>query len=209
VWEQEGELAFQTICSIVANTCSLCIPLPSDEFSLVTDASGLGIGGVLQVKREDRWEAAAFFSRQLRGAEQRYSATEMEALAMVASIEHFSYYLYGREFKIFTDHKPLLQLLTSDRLNPRLRRLAFKLQHWMVEVEYLSGQDNTFADALSREERSREQIEKGETMEKVVYGNGLMGKVENEKEYIGVKRTTGSRLDVHLARGDVEERPPL
>jgi len=160
------------------------------------------------VKRENGWEAAAFLSRQLRGAEQRYSATEMEALAMVSSIEHFSYYLYGREFTIYTDHKPLLQLLTSDHLNPRLKRLAFKLQHWMVEVEYLPGQENTFADALSREERSREQIDRRDTIEKVVHGIGLLEKVEYGKEDTKEKRTT-SEPDVHLARGDVEEGPPL
>ena len=36
-------------------------------FSIVTDASGLGIGAVLQVKRDGQWEAAAFYSRQTRG----------------------------------------------------------------------------------------------------------------------------------------------
>ena len=41
--------------------------------------------------------------------------------------------------------------MISDRLNPRVCRLAFKLQHWMLQ--YLPGRDNTLADALSREER--------------------------------------------------------
>ena len=62
--------------------------------SVVTDASGLEIGGVLQVRRGDEWEAAAFFSWQTRGAEQRYSATELEALALVETIKHSGYYLY-------------------------------------------------------------------------------------------------------------------
>ena len=152
-WTEEGKIAFRQICNTISQSCSLCIPLPQDIFSLVTDASGLGIGGVLQVQRDGRWEVAAFFSRQLRGAEQRYSATELEALALVATIEHFGYYLYGRCFQVFTDHKPLVQLTTFDRLNPRLRRFAFKLQHWMLEIVYLPGRDNTLADALSREER--------------------------------------------------------
>ena len=81
--------------------------LSEDVMSVVTDALGLGIGGVLQVKRDGGWEAAAFFSHQTRGAEQRYSATELKALAMVESIKHFSYYLYGKSFTVFTDHKPL------------------------------------------------------------------------------------------------------
>jgi len=112
-WSQEGERAFSIICCIISQTCSLCIPLPQDQFSVVTDASGFGISGVLQVWRDDYWEAAAFFSRQLRGAEQRYSATELEALALVATVQHFSYYLYSRSFTAQTDHKPILQLTTS------------------------------------------------------------------------------------------------
>ena len=71
--------------------------------------------------RDRKWEAAAFYSCQMTGAEQRYSATELESLALVSTIDHFAYYLYGREFVAYTDHKPLCQLLTSDRLNPRLR----------------------------------------------------------------------------------------
>ena len=49
VWTEEGEQAFTNICTCIANTCSLCIPLPQDTFSVVTDTSGLGVGGVLQV----------------------------------------------------------------------------------------------------------------------------------------------------------------
>ena len=52
-------------------------------------------------------------------------------------------------------HEPLCQLLSSNRLNPRLRRIAMKLQHWLLKIEYLPGKDNGFADALSREERPR------------------------------------------------------
>ena len=89
--------------------------------------------------------------------EQRYSATELEALALVESIRHFAYYLHGREFVVYTDHKALCQMLTSDRLNPRLRRISLKLQHWLVTIKYLPGRDNGFADALSREEQTWEK----------------------------------------------------
>ena len=126
-----------------------------DECGNRTDALGQVIGGVLQVRRGDNWEAAAFFSRQTWGAEQRYSATELEALALVKTIRHFGYYLYGKCFTAYTDHKPLCQLMSSDRLNGRLRRMAMKLQHWLVKVEYLPGEENGIADALSREEKQR------------------------------------------------------
>jgi len=181
VWTEEGKRAFMSIRDMISVSCSLCIPLPSDMFSIVSDASGLGVGGVLQVWRGDKWEAAAFFSRQLKGAEQRYSATELEALALMATIQHFAYYLYGREFTAYTDHKPLLQLTTSEKLNPRLRRMAFKLQPWLMKVEYIEGQENGMADALSREERRDES---------------------SRKELC-------SRTEHKLARGDVAGTSPL
>ena len=52
MWDKEGEEAFKQILCIMAHTTSLCIPLPDDQFSVVTNASGLGIGSILQVKRQ-------------------------------------------------------------------------------------------------------------------------------------------------------------
>ena len=155
-WSEEGKCAFTTICNYFCKMSVLCIPLSDDVFSIVTDASGKGIGGVLQVEREGERQPAAFFSRQLRGAEQRYSATELEALALAETVSHFAYYLYGRTFTAFTDHKPLEQLLTSSRLNPRLQRLSYKLQHWLITIQYIPGTQNMLADALSREERPKD-----------------------------------------------------
>ena len=152
-WSGEEEVAFNSICSFFCKPSTLCVPVIDDVVSIVSDASGRGIGGVLQVRRDGEWWPAAYFSRQLRGAEHRYSATELEALALTETIRHFAYHLYGRPFQAFTDHKPLEQLTTSTKLNPRLSRLAFKLQEWMVTIEYLPGEQNTLADALSREER--------------------------------------------------------
>ena len=149
------DTAFTHICESMSNTCILTIPLPEDTMPLVTDASGSGIGGVLQVKRDGEWEAAAFYSRQTRGPERRYSATELEALALVEAIRHFSYYLDGRASVAYTDHRPLCYLLSSDRLNWRLRRMGMKLQVWMVDIQYLPGTDNGLADALSRGEKRR------------------------------------------------------
>ena len=158
VWTEERSKAFHAICQLVCDACALEIPLPQDEFSLLTDASGLGLGGVLQVKRNGEWTAAAFYSRQTKGPERRYSASELEALAVVESVRHFSPYLYGRKFVIFTDHKPLCYLLTSNHLNGRLKRFSTKLQPWMIEFQYLPGMDNTLADALSRQDwQTREE----------------------------------------------------
>ena len=153
VWSKDREEAFTSICKCIAVSCTLTIPLPTDQFSIATDASGLGIGGVLQVKREGNWQAAAYFSRQTRGAETRYSVTELEALAVVETIMYFSHYLYGKMFSVYTDHRPLCHLMTSTKLNGRLCRFAMKLQPWLLDIQYVTGESNTIPDALSRQER--------------------------------------------------------
>ena len=106
-WMEEMEKAFHHICKSVYNECIIIIPLPEDTMSIVTDTSGSGIGEVLQVTRGSEWKAAAFYSGQTRGPEHRYSATELEALALVETVRHFGYYLYGKVFTAYTDHKPL------------------------------------------------------------------------------------------------------
>ena len=79
VWTKERSKAFHAICKLVCDPCAHEIPLPQDEFSLVTDATGYGLGAVLQVKRKEGRTAAAFYSRQTRGPECRYSTSELEA----------------------------------------------------------------------------------------------------------------------------------
>ena len=58
------------------------------------------------MKRGDEWQAAVFFSRETRGPDRRYSATELEALALVKTVRHFAYYLYGREFVAYRTTSP-------------------------------------------------------------------------------------------------------
>ena len=74
-WKEDGMSAFDCIRNFFCATPNLCVPLPNDTVSIVSDASGRGVGGVLQVLRDGDWTPSAYFSRQLRGAESRYSAT--------------------------------------------------------------------------------------------------------------------------------------
>ena len=72
-------------CGLCKNVV-LCVPCSSDIFVLCTDASARGVGGVLCVQRKKKELPVAFYSRQLRGPECQYSATELEALAVVMTV---------------------------------------------------------------------------------------------------------------------------
>ena len=119
---------------------------------LHTNASGLGVGGVLSATRAGKEEPVGYYARQLKGVEKMYSATEVEALAVVESIRHFTTYLYGCHFHVITDHRALESLLTSKVLSKRLHRFAMKLQEWDMKITYRPGSSNGNADALSRQE---------------------------------------------------------
>ena len=53
---------------------------------MITDASAIGLGAVLEQKWDDEWLPVAFWSRKLKDAETRYSATDLEWLAVVDSV---------------------------------------------------------------------------------------------------------------------------
>jgi len=74
---------------------------------VVADASPVGLGAVLTQLHESEWRVIRYASRRLSDVELRYSQTEKEALALVWACEHFNMYVFGREFELETNHKPL------------------------------------------------------------------------------------------------------
>ena len=84
------------------------------------DASKKGLGACLEQKYGNKLETIAFASRFLNNLESRYSTNELELLALVWSLEHFKYYLYGSEFILQTDYQALLTELKKDRGKKRI-----------------------------------------------------------------------------------------
>ena len=97
----------------------------------------------------------SYASRTLTSAKKKYSQLDKEALAVVYGVTKFHQYLYGRDFTLFTDHKPLTYLFSSDRAVPqmassRLQRWALTLSSYRYSVVFRRGRDDSNADALSR-----------------------------------------------------------
>ena len=151
VWTAGGLEAFDKIKVSLVNVACLTIPMQEEEFILHTDASGAGIGATLNVIRGGVVRPVAYFSKQLQGAQHHYSATELEGLAVFRAIHFFAHYLYGTRFKVVTDHKALVSLLTSTVLNRRLHGWVLQLLDFDFSIEYRPGRDNGDADALSRQ----------------------------------------------------------
>ena len=92
----------------------------------------------------------SYASRNLTDIERRYLQTEKEALALVWACERFNLYVYGRDFELETDHKPLECIYKStSKPSARIERWVLRLQSYNFQVVYRPGKTN-IAEALSR-----------------------------------------------------------
>ena len=90
----------------------------------------------------------AFFSQKLSPAQQKYSVTEQELLAIIETLKEFKGMLWGQQITVYTDHKNLMHValgLTSDRVY--CWRLL--LEEYDPTIVYIKGIHNTVVDAIS------------------------------------------------------------
>lgn len=145
-------LAFNRAKDALVNATLLVHPNVDAEISVACDASLTSIAGVLQQKEDGIWKPLGFCSRKLTPREQKYSVFSRELLAIHFSIKKFRYYLEGRQFCVFTDHKPISSAIKSSSLNylPReFRQLEF-ISQFTSDIRYIKGTENVPADALTR-----------------------------------------------------------
>ena len=145
--------AFAALKKAIADVSQLGHPDPNVPLTLHTDASNTAIGAVLQQIRTDRQpRPLAFFSKRLQPAEARYSTFGRELLAIYAAIRHLRHVLEGRQFTVFTDHKPLVYALraSADRYSPREIRHLDYISQFTTDIRHVPGEANTVADVLSR-----------------------------------------------------------
>ena len=117
---------------------------------LKTDASKDGVAGMLLQKKDGDWKLVACASRRLSCAEENYSITDLEGLAVVYSVSKFRHYLLGTKFTILVDHCALYALNTKMPNSARLRRWAIALSEFEFRIEYTKGDLHKDIDCLSR-----------------------------------------------------------
>lgn len=150
-WPDSCNESFENAKSALAQATLLAHPLNDGKFSITTDASSIAVGAVLQQRRKGCWEPLGFFSKKLTATEVKYSAFDRELLAIYLAIKHFRYFVEGREFTIYTDHKPLTTaLLTKTERSPRQTRHLDYVSQFTADIQHIQGKDNVISDALSR-----------------------------------------------------------
>lgn len=158
-WNKTCENAFEQAKKSLQDATMLVHPDVNAPISIATDASCDHIGGVLQQFVDNVWQPLAFFSRKLDDAQKKYSTFDRELLAIYSAIKHFRYFVEGREFSIFTDHKPLATaLFTKAERSPRQANHLDFISQFTSDIRYIEGNANVVADYLSRPVENQTQI---------------------------------------------------
>ena len=149
-WTPLMDSAFSRAKRLLLSVPELVHPQCNVPISLAVDASDSHIGAVLLQQLPD-WSPLAFFSKKLSDAEKKYSAFDRELLAAHSSVRHFRFMLEGREFAIFTDHKPLTHALfrSSPPWSARQQRHLLYLAEFTSSIVHIPGKENVVAHSLS------------------------------------------------------------
>ena len=94
-----------------------------------------------------------FASWALTGAEKNYQNLERECLVMIWGMEKFHYFVYGKQFTLETDQKPLVSIYRKHmvEISPRIQRsIVRSFPYQPLGIQYRKGVEILLADTLSR-----------------------------------------------------------
>ena len=192
-WTQSMQTAFDELKKALTSAPCLALPDPDGEFEVTTDASedAKAVGAVLT----QNGHPVAYESTKLNSHQFNYPVHDKEMCAIMHALERWRSFLFGRYFKVYTDHRSLVHFKTQSNLNQRQLRWQEKTADYDMEILYKPGKENVVADALSRirinvlcplpTQSLRIQVIKG-------YRNSPLGKFikEMEKREEPIKRYT-------------------
>ncbi|XP_041451297.1 uncharacterized protein LOC121404945 [Drosophila obscura] len=147
-WEQPQQDAFDELKRRLISKPVVTSYRLDAEHELHTDASAVGLAGVLLQK--DEMKPIAYYSRATSKAEKNYHSYELEALAVVESLERFKYYIYGKRIKVVTDCNALKTSMEKRELIPRIARWWLRIQEFDIDIVHRAGTQMNHVDALSR-----------------------------------------------------------
>ena len=158
------------------------------DVTLQCDASQSGIAACLL----QRGQPVCYAARAMTAVEENYAQIEKELLAIVFGVRKHETYLYGRQFNVESDHKPLETIFKKSLLSApkRLQAMLLALQKFDMTISYKRGSKLYLADTLSRAFVPREDKTcSSETSSEICYNidiTGTISKLESEFEKINM-----------------------
>ena len=153
-WGKDHQQAFEQSKSFLKSSRLLFHYDDKKELILACNVSQNGLGAVLSHKMEDGSKhPISFASRTLAKVETNYSNLEREALVVIFGVKKFHQYLYGRQFILETDQKPLESLFNEKKATPamaaaRIQRWALTLAAYNYTIKYKPGIEQGNADTM-------------------------------------------------------------
>jgi transposase InsO family protein len=142
--------AFQKLKQLLCSPTVLTYPDTSKPYTLYSDASDTCVGSILVQEVDGVERVVQYVSHQLSGSQLNWPTIEKEAYAIIYSLVKLRTYLFGADFRVLVDHKPLKSLFTSQMNNTRLQRWSILLSEYGAKIDYRKGSTNVRADFLSR-----------------------------------------------------------
>ncbi|GBG72909.1 hypothetical protein CBR_g12629 [Chara braunii] len=118
---------------------------------VTTDASGYGIGVVLEQHDGVDWHPVEYFSKKVPAVHSIDDARKKELLAFVHALKRWRHFLLGqRQFRWVTDNNPLVFYKSQDTVNSTIARWMAFIDQFDFFPDHIPEKSNRFADALSR-----------------------------------------------------------
>ncbi|GBG87247.1 hypothetical protein CBR_g45306 [Chara braunii] len=149
-WTERCEAAFRHLKHALTHYEVLKLPDPDKPFIVTTDASQYGIGIVLAQQEGKKLRPVEYMSKKMPSQKLAKSTYEKELYAVYKALTHWRHYLLGGFFILRTDHQTLRWMRTQPVLSDALKRWIEVIEQYDFEPQYIKGEYNKVADALSR-----------------------------------------------------------
>ncbi|GBG86952.1 hypothetical protein CBR_g44405 [Chara braunii] len=151
VFSDEAHWSFQALKTAMLMTPVLSIDDLTLPTRVTTDASGYGIGAVLEQHDGDDWHPMEYFSHKVPPINSLDDARKKELLAFVMALKRWWYLLLGRRrFTWVTDNNPLTYYKMQDTVSITIGRWMYFIDQYDFKPKHLAGLSSRAADALSR-----------------------------------------------------------
>ena len=151
IFGPDQQRAFNRFKEILSQSPVLTIFDPNKPSELYTDASAVGISGILcQRDEQKRPQVVEYFTKRLTADQANWKSYDLESLALVESVEHFEHYLTGSKFTVFTDNSAVSWLFNSTKLKGKTYRWMVRMSTFDMIIKHREGKRMAHVDALSR-----------------------------------------------------------
>ena len=150
VWTDACDLAWTRLREALISDAILVHPDYTRDCLLDCDGSGEGLGAVLLQAHDGGAKVVAYASRSLLEHEKKWTATDLEAAALIWALETFRPYIDGVHVTNRTGHAPLEYIRAKTNRCKRLESWALRLQEFRFTIHPRPGAQQKHWDALSR-----------------------------------------------------------